>query len=66
MPGINGREAFERIRDIHPRTKVLYISGYTDGVISRRGVIDDNVALLTKPFDAEQLAAAVRDILGTD
>src|SRR5439155_3491523 len=39
MPGLSGRETAERVRSIHPQIGVLYMSGYTDDAVLRRGVL---------------------------
>jgi two-component system cell cycle sensor histidine kinase/response regulator CckA len=61
MPGISGRELYERLRAERPKLRVLYISGYTDDELVRRG--SGGAALLQKPFTAAALGAAVRRAL---
>jgi two-component system, cell cycle sensor histidine kinase and response regulator CckA len=63
MPGLDGREAAERILASRPRTRVLYVSGYTRDAISRRGVLDEGVSFLAKPFKPDQLLQRVRAVL---
>jgi CheY-like chemotaxis protein len=63
MPGMNGRELTDRLKITRPGMKVLFISGYTADVIIRRGVNDDAVGFLAKPFSKATLAAKVRKIL---
>lgn len=62
LPGINGRELHQRIHDLSPRTRVLFMSGYTGDVITERGVLTDET-LIQKPFSTEALATRVRDAL---
>jgi two-component system cell cycle sensor histidine kinase/response regulator CckA len=62
LPGINGRELHQRIHDLSPRTRVLFMSGYTGDVITERGVLTDET-LIQKPFSTEALAARVRGAL---
>jgi CheY-like chemotaxis protein len=64
MPGMNGKELAERMALLRPRTKVVFMSGYTDRIMSRDGVLDESVEYLQKPFTAEQLSATVRRVLG--
>ncbi len=63
MPEMNGRELAQKITDIIPGIKVLYISGYTADVIVRRGVLDGEVSFLQKPFTKPDLATKVSDTL---
>jgi PAS domain S-box-containing protein len=63
LPGLDGRALNARLRERRPGIRVLYMTGYTDDEILRRGVIDDQVALLDKPFNASQLADFVRRVL---
>jgi two-component system cell cycle sensor histidine kinase/response regulator CckA len=63
MPGMNGPELAERLRGIHPRMKVLYMSGYPDETIASQGVLKEGVNFLQKPFTLERLLAKVRQVL---
>ncbi|MBD3236866.1 MAG: PAS domain S-box protein [Candidatus Eisenbacteria bacterium] len=63
MPEMNGKELYESLRCDHPDLKVLYMSGYTDDVIVRRGVIEDGVQFIQKPFTIQGLASKVRAVL---
>ena len=44
MPGMNGRELANRLARIHPETRVLFTSGYTDNAIVHHGVLDEGVS----------------------
>ena len=63
MPGMNGRELAQRISEIRPNVKVLYMSGYTENVIGRNGTLDAGVRLLQKPFTLRDLKNKVREVL---
>jgi PAS domain S-box-containing protein len=63
MPGMNGRELAQRILEIRPNVKVLYMSGYTENVIGRNGTLDAGVRLLQKPFTLRDLKSKVREVL---
>jgi CheY-like chemotaxis protein len=65
MPGMGGREFYERILQQRPKIKVLYMSGYTDNAIVRRGVLDPGTPFLQKPFSPISLARKVKDVLET-
>src|SRR5205823_7418515 len=63
MPGMNGRELAQRITEIRPNVKVLYMSGYTENVIGRNGTLDAGIRLLQKPFNLRDLKDKVREVL---
>ncbi|GAA3341939.1 hypothetical protein GCM10020358_35160 [Amorphoplanes nipponensis] len=60
MPGMLGKELAERLTDVRPDTRVLYMSGYAQPVLASQGTLDPGVALLEKPFTAAALLTAVR------
>jgi len=63
MPVMNGRELSEQIALLRPEIRILYISGYADGVIDDTGILPDGVNFLQKPFTPDELAAKVAQIL---
>jgi PAS domain S-box-containing protein len=63
MPGMNGRELAQRIAEIRPNVKILYMSGYTENVIGHNGMLDAGVRLLQKPFTLRDLRSKVREVL---
>ncbi|MDP9201490.1 MAG: PAS domain S-box protein [Gemmatimonadota bacterium] len=63
MPGMNGRGLVERLSGIRPRIKSLYMSGYTDDDIIRRGFIEPSRSFLQKPFTSDSLLQTVRKVL---
>ncbi len=60
MPEMNGRELADLIRSDHPGVICLFMSGYTDDIIARHGVLEKGVHFIQKPFSSRQLASAVR------
>ena len=63
MPGMNGRELAQRVSEIRPNVKVLYMSGYTENVIGQNGTLDAGIRLLQKPFNLRDLKDKVREVL---
>ena len=63
LPGCNGREIASRVVEIRPEIPVLFVSGYSDDVLTRRGVLEGGMVLLKKPFGLADLASKVRSVL---
>ena len=63
MPNMDGRELADRLRARMPELKVLFLSGYMDDALLRRGVFEANETLLQKPFTPSSLAQRVCDVL---
>jgi CheY-like chemotaxis protein len=63
MPGMSGRELAKQLCSSHPRTKVLYLSGYTEDAFIHQGGLDPDTSFLQKPFTLQALSRKVRDIL---
>jgi len=67
MPEMNGRELVEKLRAMRPGLKCLYMSGYTFDVIAHRGILDEAVNFIEKPFSLQAIAQGVRKaLLGTE
>jgi DNA-binding NarL/FixJ family response regulator len=62
MPGMSGPEFVEQLRRKRPDVRVLYVSGYTDDEVVKRGVLAGETAFLQKPFAPEQLLQKIRDV----
>ncbi len=63
MPGLGGREVYERFRAINPRVRVLFSSGYSENAIHTRFILDRGLQLLRKPYDRKTLLHRVREVL---
>ena len=63
LPGMNGRELADRVREIRPDLPVLFATGYARNAIVHQGRLDPGVELLTKPYTRAQLANKIRDVL---
>jgi two-component system, cell cycle sensor histidine kinase and response regulator CckA len=63
MPGMSGKQLATELTAEFPRVRVLYVSGYTENTIVHRGVLEEGVDFLAKPFSPSDLRARVREIL---
>lgn len=63
MPKASGPQLAKQLVKLCPGLKVLYMSGYTERAISKRGVRGKEVAFLRKPFTPDELIAKVREVL---
>ncbi len=63
LPEMNGKDLGRHLERIKPGIRVLFMSGYTSNVIVHRGVLEENVNFIQKPFSIESLSAKVREVL---
>ena len=63
MPELSGRTVAERLMTDRPGLRVLYMSGYTDDDVVRRGVIAAKTEFIQKPFTPDGLTKRIRDVL---
>jgi FixJ family two-component response regulator len=64
MPKMSGRELSQMLGSLRPDLKTIYMSGYTDDVVLRRGIHEQGATFLQKPFSLGALANKVCDMLG--
>lgn len=62
MPGMNGMQMRDRISALRPDIKVLFMSGYTSDAVIKRGVLDEGMHFIQKPFTVNALAAKLNTI----
>ncbi len=63
MPQMNGSELIKQVRALYPAIKALYMSGYPEDLLSKEGVLETGVPLISKPFYSESLCQKIRDVL---
>jgi two-component system cell cycle sensor histidine kinase/response regulator CckA len=66
MPKMNGREFANRLLEVRPAAKLLFVSGYTDEVILKTGVSRPGTPFLQKPYTLKQLAAKIHEVLASE
>lgn len=65
MPNMSGWQLAKQLATERPDMKVLYMSGYTDDEIFRRGLVDPDTPFLQKPFTSLSLVSKIREVLGS-
>ncbi|MBM9521148.1 PAS domain S-box protein [Desulforhopalus vacuolatus] len=63
MPEMNGRDLSNVLLAINPDLKCLFMSGYTSTVISGKGILEEGMSFIQKPFSARDLGAKVDEVL---
>ncbi len=56
---LNGKQVSDKFSSIHPNCKVVFVSGYSKDIISKRGIILDGITLIKKPFSNEHLISVI-------
>ncbi len=63
MPEMNGLDLARKLQSAHPDIRKLFMSGYTADIIVNRGILEEDVYFLEKPFSMNSLAAKIREAL---
>ena len=63
MPGMNGLELWDRVLQLHPDSKSLFMSGYTEDALTIKVGLGREVNFLSKPFSSHGLGKKVRQVL---
>ncbi len=63
MPNLNGKDLYLKAKEVKQDLEVLYMSGYSDEVISHQGMLEERTNFIQKPFSASALYIKIRDIL---
>lgn len=65
MPEMNGKELSDKIKEIIPDIKIIFMSGYTANVISRQGILEGGIEFIRKPFSRNEFAAKINRIISS-
>lgn len=63
MPKMNGREIYDEISSLNPDIKFIFISGYTADIIVKKGIDENGVDFITKPFSKNDILLKIRNVL---
>ncbi len=63
MPKKNGREIYDEISTLNPDIKFIFISGYTADIIVKKGINENGVDFVTKPFSKNDILRKIRNVL---
>ena len=63
LPELSGYDLAVRLRETHPKLKVILMTGYVEGEIVQRSISELNATFLDKPFQPGALRKLVRDTL---
>jgi PAS domain S-box-containing protein len=63
MPQMQGKEVAAKILALHPHTRVVFMSGYTQGLLSEQGVLEPGIHLIEKPFSEASLLTKLHEVL---
>lgn len=63
MPKMNGKDLAERMVMTHNSIKVLFMTGYSNGVLDGQDDIPSGMVLLQKPFSSALLTQRIREML---
>ncbi|TRX73223.1 ATP-binding protein [Pseudomonas mangiferae] len=63
LPGMNGRQLAESVRQVLPEVPVLFATGYAEGAETRAGFLDEGMEMIAKPYTIDVLAATLRAML---
>lgn len=64
MPEMGGRELARRLRQQWPHLPVVFMTGYTDDIVSGRGLLDEGVPFLEKPLSPDTITRKMQEVLG--
>ncbi len=63
MPGMNGKDLYEILSGRIPGLQVIFMSGYTENIISDQGILHRGTLLISKPFTQRELLKIIKEAL---
>ena len=66
MPGMSGKELADQLRITRPDVRVLFMSGYSDEALGKKGLLSKDPAFIAKPIDARKLRSKINKIFDAE
>jgi len=66
MPGMNGKAMLQQFSQLHPDTKILFMSAYNEDIVDHNGELLRGASFISKPFTKQVLCAKIRAVLSKD
>ena len=63
MPGIDGFEVLQQVKDHYEKTKIILMTGYTEDYEISDALVLGADDYLTKPFDDNRVLLSIRNLL---
>ncbi|MBI1911957.1 MAG: PAS domain S-box protein [Deltaproteobacteria bacterium] len=63
MPKKSGKEVYSELLKMNPSLKALFISGYTEEVIQKKGLLEEKLRFIPKPFSLTYFLKKIREVL---
>ncbi|MFO0794517.1 MAG: PAS domain S-box protein [Candidatus Brocadiaceae bacterium] len=63
MPEKNGKEAYDSIKELQPDIKAIFMSGYSENMVHKKGIIKKGLHYISKPLTPTDLLRKVREVL---
>ena len=63
MPKKDGKEAYETILSIRPGVKALFMSGYSEDIIHKRGILQNGLNFIAKPVAPGALLKKIKEVI---
>lgn len=64
MPEMHGRDLAEKLTEMQPGLRSLFMSGYPANVIAHHGILEENIFFIQKPFSSSALSQKLRQVFG--
>jgi two-component system cell cycle sensor histidine kinase/response regulator CckA len=66
MPKMGGKAMADKIKEIRPELPILFMSGYTKQAISEKGIIEEGIKFIQKPFTTDSLLLKISEVIKSE